>query len=55
MVCRFRSTLRSALLQVKQPPEDRKKKGVVYEVPCKDCECVYIRETSRTLEKKELR
>ena len=31
--------------------EDRKKKGVVYEEPCRDCECVYIRETSRTLEK----
>ena len=43
MVCRSRSTLRSALVQVKQSPEDRKKKGVVFEVLCKDCECVYIR------------
>ena len=50
-VCRSRSTLRSALVQVKQPSEDRNKKGVVYEVPCEDCECVYIGETSRTLEK----
>ena len=32
--------------------EDRKKKGVVYEVPCQDCECVYIGETSRGLEKR---
>ena len=34
------------------PPE--RKKGVVYEVPCKDCEHVYIGETGRTLEKKIL-
>ena len=32
-VCRSRSTLRSALVHVKQSSEDRKKKGVVYEVP----------------------
>ena len=51
-VCRSRGTLRSALVRVKQPREDRKKKGVIYEVPCKDCECVYIGETSRTLEKR---
>ena len=50
-VCRFRSTLRSTLVQVKQPSEDRKKKGFVYEVLCQDCDCVYIGETSRTLEK----
>ena len=50
-VHRFRSTLRSALVQVKQSSEDRKKKSVVYEVPCKNCECVYIGETSRNLEK----
>ena len=51
-VCRSRSTFKSALVQVKQPSEDRKNKGVVYEVPCQDCECVYIGETSRTLEKR---
>ena len=52
-VCRSRNSLRSALVQVKQPPEDRKKKSVVCHVyiPCKDYECVYIGETSRTLEK----
>ena len=50
-VCKSRSTLKSTLVQVKQPSEDRKKKGVVYEVPCQDCDCVYIEETSRTLEK----
>ena len=26
--------------------------GVIYEVPCKDCECVYIGETGRILEKR---
>ena len=31
-VCRSRGTLRSALVQVKQPREDRKKKVVIYEV-----------------------
>ena len=44
-------TLRSSLVHVKQPREDKRKKGVIYEVPCKDCECVYIGETGRTLEK----
>ena len=47
-----RSTLRSSLVKVKQPRSDRKKKGVVYEVPCKDCPSVYIGETGRTLEKR---
>ena len=51
-VCRSRSTLRSTLVQVKQPSEDRKKKGVVYEVPYQDCDCVYIGETSKILEKR---
>ena len=47
-----RSTLRSSLVKVKQPRPDRKKKGVVYEVPCKDCPRVYIGETGRTLKKR---
>ena len=47
-----RSTLRSSLVNVKQPRPDRKKKGVVYEVPCKDCPSVYIGVTGRTLEKR---
>ena len=46
-----RSTLRSSLVKVKQPRPDSKKKGVVYEAPCKDCPSVYIGETGRTLEK----
>ena len=50
-MCKSRGTLRSALVQVKQPKQDRKKNGVIYEVPCKDCECVCIGEMSRNLEK----
>ena len=51
-VCSSRCTLRNSLVHVKQPTEDKKKKGVIYEVPCKACECVYIGETGRTLEKR---
>ena len=47
-----RSTLRSSLVKVEQPRPNRKKKGVVYEVSCKDCLSVYIGETGRTLEKR---
>ena len=36
---------------MKQPREDKRKKGVIYEVPRRDCQCVYIGETGRTLEK----
>ena len=32
--------------------QTRKMKSVVYEVPCKDCPCVYIEETGRYLEKR---
>ena len=44
-------TLRSRLVKVKQAMPSSKKKGVIYEIPCKDCPCVYIGETGRTLEK----
>ena len=37
-------------MQVKQTTEDKKKRGTVCEVICKDCECVYIGETSSPLE-----
>ena len=40
------------LVHVKHPREDKRKKGVIYEVPCKDCQCVYIGETGRTMEKR---
>ena len=46
------STLRQSLVRVKNriPPE--KRKGVVYEIPCQDCEHVYIGETGRILQKR---
>ena len=50
-VYKSKGTLRSTLMKVKQPRDDKKKKGVVYEVPCGECDSVYIDETSRTLEK----
>ena len=31
---------------------EEEKKGVVYEVPCKECEHIYICETKRTLKKR---
>ena len=43
---------RSQLVKVKQAIPNSKKKGVIYEAPCKDCPCVYIGETGRTLEKR---
>ena len=39
------NTLRQSLVHVKNSIPDEKKKGVVYEVPCMDCEQVYIGET----------
>ena len=30
----------------------QEEEGVIYEVPCKDCQCVYIGETGRTMEKR---
>ncbi len=49
---RAATTLRRSLTKVKTiiPPE--KKKGVVYEVPCQECEVTYIGETGRTLKKR---
>ena len=45
-------TIRQSLVQVKNriPPE--KKKGVVYEIQCGECEEVYVGETGRTLKKR---
>ena len=43
------STFRISLVKVKRTRPD-KKKGVVFEVTCKDCPSVYIGETGRTLE-----
>ena len=43
------STLRTALVRVKDPIPIEQKSGVAYEVPC-SCGKVYIGETKRTLE-----
>ncbi|MDA8003043.1 MAG: GIY-YIG nuclease family protein [Alphaproteobacteria bacterium] len=42
-------TIRKTLMKVKTPIPEAKKKSVVYEVPCKECDGVYIGETKRTL------
>ena len=48
----FRShgTLRQALTRVKTARPELRKKNVVYEVLCKDCERSYIGETGRNLQ-----
>ena len=46
------NTLRQYLVYVKISIPDEKKNGVVYEVPCMDCEQVYIGETGRTMQKR---
>ena len=44
-------THRSRVVKAKQAMPNSTKKGVIYIIPCKDCPCVYIGETGRTLEK----
>ena len=48
---RSRGTIREALAWTKEPPT-WKKKGVMYQVPCAECNCAYIGETGRMLEKR---
>ena len=48
---RSRGTLREALVWTKEPAT-WKKKGVMYQVPCAECNCAYIAETGRMLEKR---
>ena len=52
MICKSQHTLRQSLMRVKSTRPDNRKKGVVYEVPCADCDSVYIGETEagRSLE-----
>ena len=51
-VFKSQGTLREALMKVKNPRPQLLKKGVVYEVPCMDCNKSYIGETGRTLQKR---
>lgn len=46
------TTLRGLLVHVKNRIPQEQIKGIVYEIPCKDCDFVYIGETGRTLKKR---
>ena len=46
------NTLRTLLVHVKNRVPDGKKKGEVYQIPCKECNLSYIGETGRTLKKR---
>ncbi len=48
---RAHHTLKQTLVKVTTPTPERKRKDVIYEVPCNDCDCVYYGETSRSLQK----
>ena len=50
VICSSRGKLREALVKVKEPTPELRRKGVVYEVPCSDCGHVYVGETGTTLE-----
>ena len=45
-------TIRQTLVRVKNRIPEDKRKEVIYEMPCKDCEKLYIGETGRTLKKR---
>ena len=51
-IFRPQQTLRNKLMQVKQKTPMEKKRNIVYEVPCRDCQLTYIGETRRTMMKR---
>ena len=46
------NTLRRSLVSPKDKTEQEKQSGVVYSIPCKDCDSLYIGESGRKLEKR---
>ena len=47
------STLRQILSKPKDPIPREKKTGVIYQIPCKECNAVYIGETKRALKTRQ--
>ena len=52
LVTKPHQTIRQTLVNVKNKVPEEKRTGVVYEVPCRDCDHVYVGETDRTLKKR---
>ena len=52
MVFKPHRTIRHSSIRVKNKIMDDRKKRVIYEIHCKDCEKVYVGETGRTLKKR---
>ena len=46
---RTKTTIKSLLTSVKPAQSPLDKMGVIYSIPCKDCDKVYVRETGRLL------
>ena len=45
VISRLEHTLRQSLMKVKTTRPEEKRRGVIYEIPCVDCNCVYVGET----------